>query len=331
MKVFYHGDMDGITSGYILCKNIIPTQTFNNARKTTENFIEFDYNKQQNIKDIDFNPCEIIYFVDCSPDEEVLEYLLNKVAKIFIIDHHISRKDMLEKYFTEGKIEGMFYNGASATLITYCWANMIQKEGKTIAEVKEFLDWFSLSKVNQERAENIPLSIKLINSWDIWNGFYIDAEPYKIVFESKRLTPLDIQEIYDLLYNERVISNTIKKGYIMKEQMDNWARTFMERYGYEVTYENKSFFVANLGNGNSKYFGDRIKDYDAVITYCYNGDLWTMSIYSDNSKDFDCSEFAKSFGGGGHKKAAGFRTKELPDWIKLKNKNGGIINNENNS
>ena len=41
-----------------------------------------------------------------------------------------------------------------------------------------------------------------------------------------------------------------------------------------------------------------------------------MSIYSDASKDFDCAEFAKKFSGGGHKKAAGFRTTEFPDWLK---------------
>ena len=61
---------------------------------------------------------------------------------------------------------------------------------------------------------------------------------------------------------------------------------------------------------------EKIKDYDAVIAYCYNGNLWTMSIYSDASKDFDCAEFAKKFSGGGHKKAAGFRTTEFPDWLK---------------
>ena len=32
MKVFYHGDMDGIASGYLLCKNIIPKQTVVDAK-----------------------------------------------------------------------------------------------------------------------------------------------------------------------------------------------------------------------------------------------------------------------------------------------------------
>ena len=322
MKLFYHGDMDGIASAYILLNNIVPQETRSDAlirmKKQNDVLIEFDYNKQQDLKNIQFQSRENVYFVDCSPDKDILDYILSKVASVFIIDHHISRQEMIEQYLKDNKIKGMFYNGASATLITYCWVDIILKNGKTIDDVKEFLDWFGLSRVNQERSD-IPLSIKLINSWDIWNGFYADAEPYKINFESKHLNPSN-KEIKDLLYNNRIIIQTIKKGHIMKEQMDTWAETFMNRYGYEVSYEGHKFFVANLGNGNSKYFGDKIKDYDAVIPYCYNGEYWTCSIYSDSEKEFDCSEFAKKFGGGGHKKAAGFKIKQLPEWLMTQKK-----------
>lgn len=321
MKVFYHGDMDGIASANILGNEIVPRNTKNDAltkKRQEEIFIEFDYNKQQDLKNIQLPKNEIVYFVDCSPDQEVLDIILSQAASVFIIDHHISRKEMLEQYLKEKKIKGMFYNGASATLITYCWANMIVKDKKTTDNVKEFLDWFGLSRINQERSD-IPLSIKLINSWDIWNGFYADAEPYKINFESKHFNPND-KGITPLLYDNRIITQAIKKGYIMKEQMDTWAETFMKRYGYEVSYEGHKFFVANLGNGNSKYFGDKIKDYDAVIPYCYNGEYWTCSIYSDSEKEFDCSEFAKKFGGGGHKKAAGFKIEQLPEWLMTQKK-----------
>ena len=316
MKVFYHGDMDGIASAHILCSDIIAQSTKYSLKKKENNIIEFDYNTQQQLMDLDYVSNEVVYFVDCSPNEELLNFILNRVGQenhVFIIDHHISRKEMLEDYYSRGNIDGMFYNGASATLITYCWKKMIVEEGKSIDDVKEFLDWFGMSKEHQEDS-NIPLSIRLINSWDIWNNLYIDAEPYKIVFESKHLVPMN-KDIDDFLYNPTFIKETIRKGYIMKEQMDTWAETFMKRFGYEVEYDGYKFFVANLGNGNSKYFGKKIKEYDAVIPYCFNGKYWTCSIYSDSSKDFDCSEFATKFGGGGHKKAAGFKLETLPEWL----------------
>lgn len=310
MKIFYHGDMDGIVSAAILLDRIIPRS----ATKDNALVYEFDYNNQSMLEDLDYDRREDVYFVDCSPDKTLLDDIIEWSGRVFIIDHHISKKEMLEEYYEENLIDGMFYNGASASLITYCWASMIVTGENTIQEVKDFLDWFGASRENQEKSD-IPLSIKLVNSWDIWNGLYIDAEPFKIAFESKRLHPKN-KEIMKILSDNRSVTNTITEGYIMQKQIQSWAETFMQRYGYEVELEGNKFFVANLGNGNSKYFGDRIKDYDAVITYCYNGSLWTFSIYSNADKDFDCSIFAIRFNGGGHKKAAGFRMKDFPNWLK---------------
>lgn len=316
MKVFYHGDMDGIASANILLNKIVKYRTLNEELQHTapEDFIiEFDYNKQQKVEDVDIFHNESVYFVDCCPDKETLDNTIKRAGKVTIFDHHKSRQELLEEYLEDGKIEGAFYNGASATLLVYCYATLVIEKGKTIQELKDVLDWYSISKLNQENSD-IPLAIKLINSWDIWNNFYADAEPYKIVFESKHFHPFD-KEVKSFIFDEMIITQSIRKGYIMLEQMNSWAETFMSRYGYEVEFEGHKFYVANLGNANSKYFGDKIKDYDAVIPYCYNGDLWTCSIYSDANKDFDCAEFAVRFGGGGHKKAAGFRMKELPQWL----------------
>ena len=320
MIVFYHGDMDGIASANILLNKIVKPSTLSvdlkKFKEPKDFIVEFDYNKQDELENVDFNGNSIIYFVDCCPDKEILDYFIRMTKRVIVFDHHKSRQEMLEAYLEDGKIDGMFYNGASATLITYCYVTLVLEKGLSVQEARDMLDWYSLSKMNQEDA-GIPLAIRLVNSWDIWNNFYADAEPYKIVFESKHFFPLD-KEIKDFLYDDRIVTQAIRKGHIMLEQMNSWAETFMSRYGYEVEFEGHKFFVANLGNANSKYFGDKIKDYDAVIPYCYNGDLWTCSIYSDASKNFDCAEFAVRFGGGGHKKAAGFRMKELPQWLSQK-------------
>lgn len=312
MKVFYHGDMDGIASAYILCRRIIPQQTLQDfvSKNGDSCIMEFDYNKQIDLKELSYSSQEDAYFVDCSPTQDVLDYIITKVQNVFIIDHHASRGKMLKEYLKKKKIKGMFYDGASATLITHCYSEFVIKNKKDVSEVKEFLDWFSASRQAQD-SDKVPLGIKLVNSWDIWNGFYIDAEPYKLVFESKKLHPWADRKIIDkMLFDVSTVAEAIRKGYIMKEQMDCWSNKYMEKNGYEVEYEGHKFFVANVGCANSKFFGDRIKNYDAVIPYCFNGNIWTYSIYSDSSTDFDCAEFATKFGGGGHKKAAGFTTKE---------------------
>jgi nanoRNase/pAp phosphatase (c-di-AMP/oligoRNAs hydrolase) len=59
-------------------------------------------------------------------------------------------------------------------------------------------------------------------------------------------------------------------------------------------------------------FGDRIKDYDIVIGFHYNGKQYIYSLYT--SKDnINCADIAKKIGsisglgGGGHTQAAGFQ------------------------
>lgn len=55
-----------------------------------------------------------------------------------------------------------------------------------------------------------------------------------------------------------------------------------------------------------------IEPYDLMITFVRRKDkLWNVSLYS-TKPEIDCGEIAKSFGGGGHKGAAGFQVKELP-------------------
>ena len=52
-----------------------------------------------------------------------------------------------------------------------------------------------------------------------------------------------------------------------------------------------------------------------MLTFGYAKKTWTVSLYTDRD-DVDVSETASFYGGGGHRKAAGFQTSILP--FKLK-------------
>ena len=52
------------------------------------------------------------------------------------------------------------------------------------------------------------------------------------------------------------------------------------------------------------------KTKNIVPTGILDNETWDELV-----KEFDCAAFATRFGGGGHKKAAGFRLKELPEWL----------------
>lgn len=306
MIVFYHGDMDGIVSAHLYFKKV--DSRINDLVVKT---FEFEYDKE---KDILTNPsinnvAEDVIFVDCCPNEDVLQYLIEKKKNIIILDHHISKKALIDKYCKEGLISGMSYIGASGTLITWCWF----KFNKDVEKIINFLDVFGISRENQDKSD-IPLSIRLINSWDIWNGLYIEAEAYKTYFECQNFKPRD-KEIDPLLENNLAVQKAVVNGTIMLDFYHTWGEQYCKRYGYEIKYKKKKIFVLNVGNANSKIFGDRINEYDAVMIYCYDGEKYKCSIYS-NKESFDCSTFAEALGGGGHKGAAGFVIKKLPIWLR---------------
>ncbi len=313
MIIFYHGDMDGIASANIFINNCI------NMGHTNFTPIEFIYDKQNLITDIDFKDKECV-FVDCCPNAEVLNYVVASAPRVTILDHHISQKEVFDNFYKEGLINGYCYIGASATLITWCWFHFLGR----VDEITNFLDKFAKSKFFQEQSK-VPYGIRLVNSWDIWNKMYDEAEPYKIYFETQNFNPFS-EKAFNLLHNTFRIEEAIEKGRIMMQYFRGWNEQYIKRFGYEVQYEDKTFFVANIGCANSKVFGDKISDYDAVIIYCYDGNLYRCSIYTEK-EDFDCSIFAKNLGGGGHKKAAGFVLKEMPIW--LKNKKGEDTNDKN--
>lgn len=78
--------------------------------------------------------------------------------------------------------------------------------------------------------------------------------------------------------------------------------------------KSSKFICINKERFNPVNFGiDYHKDgYDGAACFYYDGQrkLWAFSLYNDNGL-VDCSAIAKQYGGGGHRGASGFVTKDL--------------------
>jgi nanoRNase/pAp phosphatase (c-di-AMP/oligoRNAs hydrolase) len=55
-----------------------------------------------------------------------------------------------------------------------------------------------------------------------------------------------------------------------------------------------------------------------MVRYNYNGEIYSVSLYTTNP-DIDVSEIALKYKGGGHMAASGFTCKHLP-FVKVKDK-----------
>lgn len=308
MKIVHHNDADGYAAAYIAFINENP------CNEDVE-FIEMNYDRKFPFDKI----CngEKVIIVDFSLEISDMVKLANITNNIIWIDHH---KSAIEKYrdFKES-IKGIRIDGISGSGLTYLYYSRDWKE-KQIEELFRTSTSYeeALNILRKELKDNAPEWLLLVDDWDIWKHEYMPkTEEFQIAIAN--ILSFDLFEKLHDDENEDMdgdnyvpqpfLHRLIRTGKSYIEYRNQWSEIFMKRYGYEseITVNGRTYkgFVANLGNANSKFFGNLIDKYDFVSTFCYNGKLFNYSVYS-NKEDVDCSEICKAYGGGGHKGASGF-------------------------
>lgn len=297
MKIFHHNDADGYMSANIIY-NSFDYETKKSITK--DDFICMDYTKPFDMSIIKLG--EPVYIVDYSIPPEKMKTLLFAYTKdVTWIDHHISAIDSYKAYpELLNSIKGVRFDGISASALCYLYVN-----DKIVNTGDHTKDYYQMMK----NLEVAPLGISYINDWDVWNHFLNGSDKFMVALQAKLLkhSPMD-SEWTDLGNRNEACTNLIKSGVVMDDFKLSWAETFRNRYGFCIKLDGHSVFCLNLGNANSTYFGDLIDKYDAVMTFCYNGELFNCSIYSNK---IDVSLIAKKYGGGGHKGASGFTFKDF--------------------
>lgn len=120
--------------------------------------------------------------------------------------------------------------------------------------------------------------------------------------------------ISNLLYSSNGIDKIIFVGEKIQEYLKFENKEYhIDMCGFEYTLPKEHgglrCFCLNR-KGNSLMFGDKVNEYDAVIPFYYNGSKWTYSIFTTKDQ-VSCEAVAKSYGGGGHLRAAGWTSDEL--------------------
>ena len=295
MKCFYHNDADGKCSGFWVFQCAGMTDIHGHC-----DFIEMSYEKPLPMDTI--NPNEQIYIVDYSISPDEMRELLKITMDITWIDHH---KTAIEKYDGfEYDIRGLRYDGIAACMLTYCYLNHMTRCG--FGDIKPF---------DISMTKDAPMFTKLIADWDVWKFDYGDDTRKCITaFNSYDFRP-ESEEwdrfFYTGFCNDPTFeTELLEEGAAMIKYRDGWAKSYLERFGFETEFEGLKCFAVNLSNCNSEYFKSLPEGkYDAFMSFAFNGEKWTVSMYSTTH---DISGICKKHGGGGHAKAAGFTCVELP-------------------
>ena len=281
--VLYHGGcFDGFTGAYACYmkykdnQNIVYLPMSHNYEYSEEFINQFTEKK--------------IIMIDFSTPYDVTIKILNICSELLIIDHHISAQKDLTLLDDKNKIFDM------------------NKSGAVLAHEYFFPN------------EKIPIGFQYIQDRDIWvwkleeqskpftNALFAQInikhiENHSDKFEEFSKTFNETQKLID--YGKIIlnIQNSIINDQINYKQKIKIKYEEFNKYNGIIL--NSSVFPSEIGNlltGEHKY--------DFAIIYTHqiknNNDQWYCSIRS-SSDVCDVSLIAKHFGGGGHKRASGFR------------------------
>jgi len=126
---------------------------------------------------------------------------------------------------------------------------------------------------------------------------------------------------YQFLKNQVNVAAILEKGKTIYEYLITKAKQIWKR-AYEINLLTESQGVIKIACLNEERFNPinfgidyHAEGYGAVLCYWYEDQKWKFSAYNEDG-NVDCSILAKSFGGGGHKGAAGFVSKTIEEWTK---------------
>lgn len=289
MKCFYHSaDLDGHCSGAIVkyCRRYCEMIGINYGQPFPWETILSD---------------EFIIMVDYSlqPFSDMVR-LKNAAGNLVWIDHHKTAIDDMVKSgidFAGLKIDGI---GACALV----WKSFTSSE--------------------------LPLSVKLLAEYDVWNHSDPRTLPFQYGLRIERNTLPDNLALWKRLFeDESAVYDVINKGNVILDYEKSQNEKFVSAYAFETTIRAADSIIptespspglkaicCNKGFTNSQLFESvwDPKKYDVMVTFIrlkLPAAKWTVSLYSDKP-EVDCGAIAKSYGGGGHKGAAGFQCSELP-------------------
>jgi oligoribonuclease NrnB/cAMP/cGMP phosphodiesterase (DHH superfamily) len=171
--------------------------------------------------------------------------------------------------------------------------------------------------------EQMPTAVKLLGKYDTcrnqdkfeWDNAIMPFQyGMRMICSSAETFPQELFGMPDIITDSPVygIINTGKS--ILEYQKVQNERAC--RCAFEIEFEGLRAIALNNGGANSQVFESVYDEskHDIMMPFVFTGKHWTFSMYTTKD-NVDCSVIAKKHGGGGHKKAAGFQTKELADII----------------
>lgn len=227
-----------------------------------------------------------IYVVDYSFKKETLQNLLDKNESVVVIDHHISAKDDITAF-----PQNIFDNDHSGAYLT--WQYFHPKE--EVPTLLKYIEDHDLWKFEMDHTREFGAALGEYNmdfeTWDTLNRNFLD----KAWFDSFIRHGAIIAGFEDKLVRDIVAFRELVEFEGHECYAVNAERIYRSAVGHELAKISEAEDRAPVG----------------IVYYRYQGAVH-CSLRSNG--DFDVSEIAVRYGGGGHKNAASIK---VGDFSKL--------------
>ena len=228
-----------------------------------------------------------IVFADIAPHgKDIIEIFYGASVGVTVLDHH---KTIIDSYADKG----------------------LNNRPTVVLDSTHSGAWLAWNYCFPDQP--VPLLIQVVQDRDLWTWKIPDSAAYLAMLE---LSDFDFEKWDHFAYDiESEYAGSILaagKAIVLYEQHKQNIMLINQHTlkvgGYELPALTTAMYGSSLGNLMARTA-------PAAVTYYREPTGWYISLRSDanNPEALDVSEIAKSYGGGGHKHAAGFRIEHLED------------------
>lgn len=224
---------------------------------------------------------------------------------IIWIDHH---KSSIETHPTA--IPGYRIDGVAACRLAWFWFSKSFHEGNPYELPLATKDWF----VGRHATE--PLAVRLAGEYDIWDKRDERAELFQHGLRSRELNDITWKYLLgaDWVTGEQCVAELLDGGRVLQYARTQENASIIQELGFTFQWEGLTWLACNHARYNSHLFTAGVQpEHDALFGFKWTGKDWSISLYhAPGRESHDLSLIAVKYGGGGHRGACGFRTKQLP-------------------
>ena len=240
---------------------------------------------------------KIVFIVDFTPtSKDQFDAIVENAERVIWLDHH---KTNIDKYPEYTDLAGKrVANKPSGAMLTWGYCHPAEPPPPAVQLVSDFDTWtfaYNISLSFHDGMESLDCSPES----DVWNSLLVNPDWTNPMFAGRfeKKAPWTVDDI-------------VKRGQAIRDFLTIQSSENLARFGWTTTFEGREAVVCCTQDRGSMFF-DSVDGFDLMLSYCHNGEQFTVGVYSRN-KDIHCGELAKKYGGGGHHSAAGFACKELP-------------------